>query len=101
MSRLLSAEEILQQLTTLPGWQGTTESLQCKYGFPDFPTAIAAVSSVANEAEEMNHHPDIDIRWRNVTFTLATHSAGGVTQLDIELAHRIRMIAEENAATES
>jgi len=50
---------------------------------------------VAIEAEEMNHHPDMDIRWRTVTFTLSTHSAGGVTQLDIELAHRIRMIAEE------
>ena len=44
---------------------------------------------VAEIAEEMNHHPDMDIRWRTVTFSLATHSVGGVTQLDVELAHRI------------
>jgi 4a-hydroxytetrahydrobiopterin dehydratase len=99
MSRLLTAEEIAQQLTTLPGWQGTSERLTCRYAFPEFLTAVAAVNAVAAEAEEMNHHPDIDIRWRNITFVASTHSAGGVTQLDIELAHRIRMIAEENAAT--
>lgn len=98
MSRLLSTEEILRQLNTLPGWLGDTEALQCTYTFPEFPVAIAAIGAVAVEAEEMNHHPNIDIRWRNVTFMLATHSAGGVTQLDIELAHRIRMIAEENGA---
>ncbi len=101
MSRLLTPEEIGKQLDTLPGWQGATESLQCSYTFPEFLIAIAAVVAVAHEAEEMNHHPDIDIRWRTVIFTLATHSAGGVTQLDVELAHRIRMIAEESAATVS
>ncbi len=48
---------------------------------------------VAEIAEEMNHHPDMDIRWRTVTFSLSTHSAVGVTQLDVELAHRIDAVA--------
>lgn len=47
------------------------------------------VVAVAEAAEAMNHHPDIDIRWRTLTFTLATHSAGGVTDLDLQLAARI------------
>ena len=95
MSRPLSPDEITDQLVSLPDWSGSTEAITCAYAFPDFPTAITGVDRVAIEAEEMNHHPDIDIRWRTVTFTLSTHSAGGVTQLDVELAHRIRLIAEE------
>ena len=50
---------------------------------------IAVVDRVAEVAEEMDHHPDIDIRWRRLTFRLSTHSAGGVTELDAELARRI------------
>ncbi len=94
MSRALEAEEIADQLVSLPGWTGSTEAIGCSYDFLDFPSAITAVDQIALEAEDMNHHPDIDIRWRTVTFTLSTHSVGGVTQLDIELAHRIRLIAE-------
>ena len=47
----------------------------------------------------MDHHPDIDIRWRTLVFGLSTHSAGGVTQLDVELAHRISALAAEHGAT--
>ena len=50
-------------------------------------------------AEELDHHPDIDIRWRTLLFGLSTHSAGGVTQLDIELAHRIDAAATAHGAT--
>ena len=65
------------------------QSLHSSIEFPSFPEAIAAVATLAIDAEEMNHHPDIDIRWRTVNLTLSTHSEGGITQLDIELAHRI------------
>jgi 4a-hydroxytetrahydrobiopterin dehydratase len=99
MSRALSEQEVADQLIPLPGWTGTTESIRCSYVFPDFPTAILGVDQVALEAEDMNHHPDIDIRWRTVAFELSTHSVGGVTQLDIELAHRIRLVAEEQRGT--
>jgi 4a-hydroxytetrahydrobiopterin dehydratase len=89
MSRLLTSSEIADQLTGLPLWHGSTDQISATYEFPTFMDAIGGVQGIAIEAEEMDHHPDIDIRWRKVTFTACTHSAGGVTQLDIELAHRI------------
>ena len=89
MSRLLEPAEVDRQLTDLAGWSSDGTSLHRSIDFPSFPEAIAAVASLAIDAEEMNHHPDIDIRWRTVNLTLSTHSAGGITQLDIELAHRI------------
>jgi len=54
-----------------------------------FMDAIALVQAVAMVAERMDHHPDIDIRWRTVTFRLSTHSAGGITDLDFSLATEI------------
>ena len=89
MTRLLDQAEVARQLEALPGWSSDGESLHRSIEFPSFPEAIAAVATLAIDAEEMNHHPDIDIRWRTVNLTLSTHSEGGITQLDIELAHRI------------
>jgi 4a-hydroxytetrahydrobiopterin dehydratase len=89
VSRTLTSTEVEQQLQDLPGWSGDTTALHRSVVFPDFPTGIEAVRRVADAAEQMNHHPDMDIRWRTVTFLLTTHSAGGVTPLDVELAHRI------------
>ena len=54
-----------------------------------FADALAYVNAVGALAEEMNHHPDIDIRWNRVTLRLSTHDAGGLTQADLELARRI------------
>ena len=93
VSRILTSDEIAAQLPDLTDWAGDTVALRRSVEFADFPTAITAVDRVAEVAEEMSHHPDIDIRWRTVTFALSTHSAGGVTQLDVELAHRIDAIA--------
>ncbi len=89
MTRLLDPAEVDRQLADLPGWSSNGTSLHRSIDFPSFPEAIAAVATLAIDAEEMNHHPDIDIRWRTVNLALSTHSAGGITQLDIELAHRI------------
>ena len=55
----------------------------------------------ADEAEQMNHHPDIDIRWRTTRWLLTTHDKGGLTQLDIELAHRISDLARNHGITTS
>jgi 4a-hydroxytetrahydrobiopterin dehydratase len=55
----------------------------------DFADSLAYVNAVGALAEEMNHHPDIDIRWNAVTLRLTTHSEGGLTQLDLDLARRI------------
>jgi 4a-hydroxytetrahydrobiopterin dehydratase len=90
---LLSAADIDGRLDELAGWGGSTDDIRCRYTAPDFPTAIALVDAVAVAAEEANHHPDIDIRWRDVLFVLSTHSAGGVTEQDLHLARRIDGIA--------
>ena len=57
--------------------------------FDSFLDGIEAVSQVAQLAERADHHPDIDIRWRTVTFALATHSEGGITEKDLQLAREI------------
>lgn len=54
-----------------------------------FADALVYVNAVAALAEEVNHHPDIDIRWNRVTLRLSTHDAGGLTQADLSLARRI------------
>lgn len=89
MPRLLDDEEIHRQLRDLPEWRCDGQTLVLATELPTFLAAIACVTAVAQDAEAMNHHPDIDIRWRRLTFRLSTHSEGGLTQLDIELAHQI------------
>lgn len=88
--RLLDDAEITRQLLDLPGVvRGVAGALTLAVRAPSFEEAVQLVRLVAKDAELMNHHPDIDLRWCTVTFTLSTHSARGVTQLDIELAHQI------------
>jgi 4a-hydroxytetrahydrobiopterin dehydratase len=89
MAELLSAEELTTALADLTDWSGGPDGITRTAALPTFPKAIEVVDAVAVVAEEMDHHPDIDIRWRKLTFTCATHSAGGVTTLDVELARRI------------
>jgi 4a-hydroxytetrahydrobiopterin dehydratase len=100
MVRRLDDAELERQLLGLPGWVGGTLGIGRSYELPDYLTAIRAVDEIALVAEEMNHHPDIDIRWRRLDLVLTTHDAGGVSQLDIELAHRIHEIARHLAATD-
>ncbi len=99
MSRLLDVDEITRQLEDLPGWHLLDRTLSARYDAPDFLAAIRLVDDVALAAEEMDHHPDIDIRWKRVRFELSTHSEGGVTQLDVELAHRIADLANAAGAS--
>jgi 4a-hydroxytetrahydrobiopterin dehydratase len=99
MSRLLEPAEVERQLAELPGWARDGDSIRCSVKAPDFLTGIRIVTSVAQDAEEMDHHPDIDIRWRTLLFVLSTHSAGGITHLDIELAHRINDIVQQETST--
>lgn len=99
MSRLLSTQEIDRALRELPGWRHEGDHLRAGYDAPSFPDAIRLVTEVADEAEQMQHHPDITISWVSTTWTLSTHSEGGVTQLDVELAHRIAQAASRLDAT--
>ncbi|MGY1900573.1 4a-hydroxytetrahydrobiopterin dehydratase [Nocardia gipuzkoensis] len=86
---LLSDTEIAEALTELPDWIRSGDNLVRTVQAPTFPAGIELVRRVAEAAEEADHHPDIDIRWRKVTFSLSTHSAGGLTALDVALAHEI------------
>jgi 4a-hydroxytetrahydrobiopterin dehydratase len=95
MAELLSQEDVGASLAELDGWSGDTSSITRTAKLPSFMSAIGVVDSVAAVAEEMDHHPDIDIRWRNLTFINSTHSAGGVTTKDIDLARRIDEIIAE------
>jgi 4a-hydroxytetrahydrobiopterin dehydratase len=99
MSRRLDDEEITRQLADLPAWRREGDAIRATFEAPEFLAGIRLVDEVADLAETMGHHPDIDIRWRRVTFVLTTHSAGGLTQLDVELAHQIDAEAERVEAT--
>jgi 4a-hydroxytetrahydrobiopterin dehydratase len=101
MTQLLHSSEIDKALADLPGWEREGDSIRARFSAPDFPTAIGLVDAVAIAAEAANHHPDIDIRWRDVLFVLSTHSAGGVTDADLALAKIITTQAGELGATAS
>src|SRR5689334_17167338 len=98
MVALLSSDDVEAALSKLNGWTGDTSEIRRSYSAPDFPAAIRLVDAVAVAAEAMDHHPDMDIRWRTVHFVVSTHSKGGVTDLDLALAERIDGAAAEIGA---
>ncbi len=81
---LLSPEQIASALSALPGWTLEGKALTRTYRLPAFADAIAFVTRLAFEAEAHDHHPDMLVNYRNVTVTWTTHSAGGVTERDLE-----------------
>lgn len=91
----LSPDEVAAGLAQLGLWSGDGDYIERVVTAPDFPTGIEILRRVAALAEDMNHHPDIDVRWRRVRYGLSTHDAGGVTELDFALARRIDGIATE------
>jgi 4a-hydroxytetrahydrobiopterin dehydratase len=100
VARLLEAEERARALADLPGWvDADGAELTRDYASSDFRVLAAVVVEVADAAEQMNHHPDIYLRWGHLTFTLSTHFAEGVTELDVELAHRIAAAAAAHGAS--
>jgi 4a-hydroxytetrahydrobiopterin dehydratase len=74
-------------------WQEQDDALVREFELPSFPAAIAFVGHLAELAESENHHPDIDIRYRRVTVRWTTHSEGGITQKDREMAERTSALA--------
>jgi 4a-hydroxytetrahydrobiopterin dehydratase len=86
---LLTAEQVVDELSAVSGWARAEDSIVRTVTLADFAEAMAFVNRVAALAEAANHHPDITIRWNAVTLTLATHSAGGLTAKDFELARQI------------
>jgi 4a-hydroxytetrahydrobiopterin dehydratase len=89
MNAPLSDQEISSRLESLEGWSRDGKEIFRQFAFRDFVGAMAFVNAVALRAEAANHHPDIDIRWNKVLLRLSTHSAGGLTGADFDLAAKI------------
>ena len=88
MAKKLSSSEVRRHLAAATGWKGRNRrsAIERRYSFPDFRCALAFVAYVGELAENLNHHPDIDIRYNRVTLALSTHDAGGLTEKDFQLA---------------
>ena len=89
----LSDEEIGEQLAGLDGWERDGDAIQRTFQLDDFKGSVDFVNRLTPEAEDMNHHPDLAISWNKVTVTITTHSEGGLTANDFELARRIATLA--------
>jgi len=90
----LSEGEITERIQRLPDWKRTEDVISKTYEFSSFIQSMEFVNQLAETAEEVQHHPDIDIRYSKVTIALTTHDAGGLTENDFNLAN----VAEEFAA---
>ena len=89
---VLSDDEIRTRLEGLAGWEVGDAAIAKDYRFDTFPQAVAFVVAVAFAAETANHHPDLDIRYNRVHVELSTHSEGGVTENDVDLAEAIEAL---------
>lgn len=87
--RLLTDTEIASRLKTLEGWKHEGEFIMKTFEFPNFMKGIAFIGKVAAVAEKEEHHPDIHVRYTTITLSVQTHSEGGVTDWDLELAEAI------------
>jgi 4a-hydroxytetrahydrobiopterin dehydratase len=89
----LSDIAIQRELGRLPGWSRRGDALVKTYPFASYLAGIDFVNRVAQAAEAANHHPDLDVRFGKVVCTLSTHSAGGITQKDLDLAGTVERLA--------
>jgi len=89
----LSESEIASLAEKLPNWQVIDGQLVLEVSAPNFLTAIEWVSQIGRAAEDLNHHPDIDIRWKNLKISVVTHDLGNkLSNLDLELAQKVNQI---------
>lgn len=82
----LAEPDIMQRLAKLPGWTRRGDAITRTFTFAGFPDAVAFVRRLVPPAEELEHHPDLDIRYNRVIVTLSTHDQGGLTAYDFDLA---------------
>ena len=90
---LLSDSEIDERLDGLPEWRREGDAIVRTFDRDDFVGAVRFVDSLVEPAEEMGHHPDLEVSWKDVTVRLSTHSQGGITAADFELAEQIDALA--------
>ena len=95
MAELLNTQDIKDWLKKLPEWELDKKHIERLFEFDDFSQAIEFVNGVAEIAEEEDHHPDIDIRYNKVKLALSTHSEGGLTDLDFEIAEKIDTLVDQ------
>ena len=95
MAERLSDIAIQRELGNLPGWSRRGDVITKTFQFKNFLNGINFVTAVAKAAEAADHHPDIDIRYTKITCTLSTHSAGGITQKDLDMARQIDRVHEQ------
>ncbi|MFD0690186.1 4a-hydroxytetrahydrobiopterin dehydratase [Actinomadura fibrosa] len=98
MADTLDDAAVADRLRALPAWTRDGDEIRRQVQAPSFLAGIDVVTEVARAAEDADHHPDIDIRWRTLTFALTTHSAGGLTGKDFDLAATIERIVGEHGA---
>lgn len=94
----LTDTELSAALADLGNWTRDGDTIRREVEAPAFLTGIDYVREVAEVAEQADHHPDIDIRWRRLTFVLTTHDAGGLTQADVDLAQAIDAIVGQQGS---
>ena len=94
MADLLSPEAVAEKLEALPGWSLESGKLHRSYRFADFRRAFAFMSGAALAAERLNHHPEWFNVWSKVEVHLNTHEAGGITDLDFQLAQAMNDLAD-------
>jgi 4a-hydroxytetrahydrobiopterin dehydratase len=90
----LKKDEIKGRLAGMTGWKLDDDEIEKDFKFADFKQAMAFVNRVADAAESMDHHPDIEIKYNKVEMSLSTHSEGGVTEKDFALAQQIDAAAQ-------
>jgi 4a-hydroxytetrahydrobiopterin dehydratase len=90
---VLSDDEVKRRLTDLSGWERDGNAIKRQFKFEDFQASVDFVNRLTPAAEEMNHHPDLAISWNTVDCTLSTHSEGGLTENDFDLAKQIEQLA--------
>ncbi|MFL5574272.1 MAG: 4a-hydroxytetrahydrobiopterin dehydratase [Gemmatimonadaceae bacterium] len=95
MAERLSDIAIQRDLGNLSGWSRRGDVITKTFQFRNFLAGIDFVTAIAKAAEAADHHPDIDIRYTKVTCTLSTHSAGGITQKDLDMARQIDAVSEK------
>ncbi len=95
MAERLSDIAIQRELGNLQGWSRRGEVITKTFQFREFLTGIDFVVAIAKAAEAADHHPDIDIRHTKIICSLSTHSAGGITQMDLDMAKQIDRAQEQ------
>lgn len=94
MATLIAQSQLKEMMKRVPEWDSNKKAIERTFEFDDFNQAIDFVNSVAEIADEEEHHPDIDIRYNKVRVSLSTHSEGGLTDLDFQVAEKIDTLEE-------